>query len=382
MTWQNRLVQIGESLYGPIAHDISWEQISSQNIIQLPKRIYNEAAEFIETFYELMKDSLYQKMALSSFPNGNPIEVEPVLCCFDFHVDNDQLILIEANTNASGFLLAHIVNLSKNTSILPPEQSILDLKRSFQQASGQTSPAIVIIDENIADQKMRAEFYLYQKIFTLWGWDCEIYDIAKKEFVTKNRNQKSILDFNFVYNRYCDFILQDKNYEYINNLYYSGKIKFSPNPKSYLLLADKARLVELSQPEILHNLNLPQKMIQILNAHIPTTLPLHYWSDPEKLWEERKNLFFKPQQSYGSKQAYKGKGMSRKKFNEIIDQEFIAQRFTPPGEFKDPHGITWKYDLRFYCFAGKIHQFIARSYQGQLTNFNTPGGGFTAVSFN
>ena len=50
MTWQNRLVQIGESLYGPIAHDISWEQISSQNIIQPPKRIYNEAAEFIETF--------------------------------------------------------------------------------------------------------------------------------------------------------------------------------------------------------------------------------------------------------------------------------------------------------------------------------------------
>ena len=62
-------------------------------------------------------------MALSSFPNGNPIEVEPVFCCFDFHVDNDQLILIEANTNASGFLLAHIVNLSKNTSILPPQNN-------------------------------------------------------------------------------------------------------------------------------------------------------------------------------------------------------------------------------------------------------------------
>ena len=36
-------------------------------------------------------------------------------------------------------------------------------------------------------------------------------------------------------------------------------------------------------------------------------------------------------------------------------------------------------DLRCYTYAGKIQMMAARLYQGQTTNFRTPGGGFAPV---
>jgi hypothetical protein len=41
--------------------------------------------------------------------------------------------------------------------------------------------------------------------------------------------------------------------------------------------------------------------------------------------------------------------------------------------------ITLKYDLRVYAYAGEIQLLAARLYQGQTTNFRTPGGGFAPV---
>ena len=38
-----------------------------------------------------------------------------------------------------------------------------------------------------------------------------------------------------------------------------------------------------------------------------------------------------------------------------------------------------KFDLRGYAYAGESQWFAARLYQGQTTNFRTPGGGFAPV---
>jgi len=38
-----------------------------------------------------------------------------------------------------------------------------------------------------------------------------------------------------------------------------------------------------------------------------------------------------------------------------------------------------KFDLRNYTYAGEVQWIAARTYQGQTTNFRTPGGGFAPV---
>ncbi len=38
-----------------------------------------------------------------------------------------------------------------------------------------------------------------------------------------------------------------------------------------------------------------------------------------------------------------------------------------------------KFDLRDYAYDGEVQWVAARLYQGQTTNFRTPGGGFAPV---
>ena len=59
-----------------------------------------------------------------------------------------------------------------------------------------------------------------------------------------------------------------------------------------------------------------------------------------------------------------------------------AQRIVPPSERRVAHPEGErdpKLDLRCYAYAGKVQLTAARLYQGQTTNFRTPGGGFAAV---
>lgn len=41
--------------------------------------------------------------------------------------------------------------------------------------------------------------------------------------------------------------------------------------------------------------------------------------------------------------------------------------------------LVFKYDLRNYVYDGAVQWVAARLYQGQTTNFRTPGGGFAPV---
>jgi hypothetical protein len=88
--------------------------------------------------------------------------------------------------------------------------------------------------------------------------------------------------------------------------------------------------------------------------------------------------------SFGSKQSYRGGTISRKMFDEIIHQGFIAQEFVPAPEmeFEAPEGkLSLKYDLRFYAYQDQLQGVIARLYQGQTTNLRTTHGGFAPVIF-
>ncbi len=61
---------------------------------------------------------------------------------------------------------------------------------------------------------------------------------------------------------------------------------------------------------------------------------------------------------------------------------YVAQDFAPPGERmikRDGKTERCKADMRLYTYDGALLLTAARLYQGQVTNFRTPGGGFAPV---
>jgi hypothetical protein len=66
----------------------------------------------------------------------------------------------------------------------------------------------------------------------------------------------------------------------------------------------------------------------------------------------------------------------------IIRGGYVAQEFAAPGERMirlDGVSQARKTDVRLYVYNGQVLLTAARLYQGQTTNFRTPGGGFAPV---
>ena len=91
---------------------------------------------------------------------------------------------------------------------------------------------------------------------------------------------------------------------------------------------------------------------------------------------------FKPAAGFGSKAAYRGDKVTKRVWEEIAAGTYVAQALVAPSErsvsnLKVP--IALKVDVRNYAYAGAVKLVAARLYQGQTTNFRTPGGGFAPV---
>ena len=105
-------------------------------------------------------------------------------------------------------------------------------------------------------------------------------------------------------------------------------------------------------------------------------------ADAEALWQQRKQLFFKPAKGYGSKAAYRGDKLTRRVFADILAGDYVAQQLVQPSERLLATGDDYaglKMDVRHFVYQGKTQWLCARLYQGQTTNFRTPGGGFAQV---
>ena len=69
-------------------------------------------------------------------------------------------------------------------------------------------------------------------------------------------------------------------------------------------------------------------------------------------------------------------------FDEVLAGSYIAQALVPPSSRRLAVGgeaVELKLDLRNYVYDGKVQLVAARLWQGQTTNFRTPGGGFAPV---
>ncbi len=347
------------------------DQLLSAFVIELPKKILEQAQGFVDAIFNERQTSAY----LSSFsaelerrtlkiPGNNSI-----LMSYDFHIDeSENLKLIEINTNASFLALGSLMYEAQNLPQPVKDFSLEEIRSNILQelalnGYGEiTKPRIAIIDDDPEKQRLFAEFLIFAELFKSWDWDTQICDYRKLPEKT-----------DFIYNRYTDFFLSDSSSLPLRELFNSRKVTLSPNPVEYLLLADKTRMIEWSQK------NYPAP----ISTHLPKSQILTP-GNAEEIWAQRKTLFFKPRQSFGSKQTYKGAKISRRLFDEISTQEFIAQEFVaaPEKVFQTESGDqSFKYDLRFFAYQGRVQSVVARIYQGQVTNLKTPHGGFACVKF-
>ena len=126
---------------------------------------------------------------------------------------------------------------------------------------------------------------------------------------------------------------------------------------------------------------MPRQVREILLANILPTEIVDA-ADGERLWSERRRLFFKPTAGFGGRAAYRGDKLTRRVWQDILAGDYVAQSVMLPGDrvigsHDNPQVL--KFDLRLYTYGGAVQWTAARMYQGQTTNFRTPGGGFAPV---
>jgi len=308
---------------------------------------------------------------------------------YDFHLNEQGTHLIEVNTNAGGgFLNALLVDSQRESNLygVPVakdnlEQAFVEMFRDEWRQEHGDAPlkCIAIVDEHPESQYLLPEFQLAKATLERAGIAAHIADPAELE-ARADGLYCSGARVELIYNRLTDFDLQQ--YPHLRSAWEKQQVVLTPNPEHYRRYADKRKLVLFSDAEQLRTQGISQASIHALIQGIPQTR-LVCAEDAEQWWAERKQWFFKPVSGYGGKGAYRGEKLTKRVFEEIVQSAYVAQRLAVPGERKvcadtnPPQSL--KYDVRCYVYDGRIQLVAARLYQGQTTNFRTPGGGFALV---
>ena len=359
------------------------DNLLSPITVELPSAVLTQAQTIISTLFSLRERKSYQLHYLDavSMKGLHDPGNKSIMMSYDFHLDEQQnLKLIEINTNASFLALGHEMYKARQLPLPVFDFSFDEVRQNIlteMNLQGKNPGApfkVAITDDKPSEQRLFVEFLVYNELFKSWGWDSRIVDY---------RDLFKSFDPEFIYNRYTDFFLSDESSQLLRDKFLNGDVCVSPNPYEYLLLADKQRLIDWGQEGFLEAQGLSEKEIAVVKTAVPMSYDFRTTA-VEDIWSQRKKLFFKPKNAFGSKQSYKGASVSRKTFDELDKNDTIAQEFIPAPEisYVTPEGPqNFKYDLRCYAYQGRLQLIVARLYQGQVTNLRTPYGGFAPVLF-
>lgn len=307
---------------------------------------------------------------------------------YDFHLNENGVHLIEINTNAGGAFLNALLLQSQQGVTLPGKSTAIDnLEQSFVtmfrnewhlEHGDVPLKCIAIVDENPVEQYLYPEFILAKQLFEQAGIQAEI---AAPDELSVRLDGVYLQDqkIDLIYNRLTNFSLD--NYPLLLEAYQNRQLVLTPSPQAYQRYADKRNLTRLTDAAFLRSINVREQTITVLQEGIPQTR-LVSAEDADQWWAERKQWFFKPVSGYGAKGAYRGDKITRRVFEEVLSGDYVAQRLAMPEECSvtlNGELAMLKYDVRCYVYDGKIQLIAARMYQGQTTNFRTPGGGFSLV---
>jgi hypothetical protein len=308
---------------------------------------------------------------------------------YDFHLNEQGAHLIEVNTNAGGgFLNALLIDSQQAAKLYGVAVAQEDLEQVFVgmfrnewrlERGDVPLKTVAIVDEQPESQYLFPEFMLAKAMLERAGIAVHIVDPSALQTHADGLycgGQRVDL----IYNRLTDFDL--RQHPHINSAWEKRQLVLTPNPKHYQKYADKRKLAALTDGAALLARGVPQDDVYALLKGIPQTKIVDA-ADAGQWWTDRKQWFFKPISGYGGKGAYRGEKLTKRVFDEILQSEYVAQRLALPGERKvcveggEPQSL--KFDVRCYVYNGNIQLVAARLYQGQTTNFRTPGGGFALI---
>lgn len=343
----------------------------------------------------------YQQRVLAYAPDAAKFipKAHSVFFGYDFHLGTEGPQLIEINTNAGGALLnAIMVRTQKFCPELAaeqlltrrtwasgsrnPEQAFIEMFIEEWQAERGQQPltSIAIVDENPSSQYMLPEFMLFKKLFEQHNINaviCDPSELIYHDQALWHEHQR----IDLIYNRLTDFSLEATAHRSLLEAYQAKSVVVTPHPRAHALYADKRNLALLTDEAALLDMGVDAKTRAVLLTGIAHTVSVNP-DDAETLWASRKHLFFKPAKGYGSKAAYRGDKLTRRVFAEILQNDYVAQTLVQPSERQleiENKIVDFKLDLRHYAYKGQTQLISARLYQGQTTNFRTPGGGFAQV---
>lgn len=362
----------------------------------VPAELLTEMAQVIDAVEATARLPGYRAAALSWAPLIAGLDFGPVgaFMGYDFHVTAGRPKLIEVNTNAGGaFLNAPLARAQRACCAearvpfeISPSQDfgskVADMFiDEWRRQRGAGRPAtIAIVDDAPKEQYLFPEFKLAKALLEEHGFEAVIVDAKELLF-----DGKTLLfdgrPIDLVYNRLVDFALEEPRHAALQAAYVGGNVVVTPNPRTHALFADKRNLTLLSDVDRLKRWGLAHGHLDALRTSVPTTVIVSP-DNAEALWQDRRNLFFKPARGHGSKAAYRGDKVTRKVWAEILSREYVAQAYAAPGMRNvqlDGGRAELKVDVRLYTFAGTVLLAAARLYQGQTTNMRTPGGGFAPV---
>lgn len=309
---------------------------------------------------------------------------------YDFHLSGDTPRLIEINTNAGGAYLAAAGAVAHRACCggEPPadprfEQAAMDMFLAEWRAQRGEARLrrVAIVDTDPTAQYLHPEFLLAKRAFEASEIEAVIVDPGALVF-EDGELQSDGVPIDLVYNRLTDFALEDPRHAALRDAYRAGAVLLTPNPRHHALFADKRNLVDLTDESLVSSWDLAPEHARALST-IPETR-LVTPQNADALYAERKTLFFKPIAGHGSKGVYRGDKITRGVWSNIVESDYVAQALVLPSERQlrvDGVLERRKLDVRLYTYAGEVLLPAARVYQGQTTNFRTPGGGFAPVFF-
>ena len=349
----------------------------------------------VEAIERVSRMAAYGEAVLTNAPEIVRRDFGPlgVFMGYDFHLTGDGPKLIEINTNAGGaFLNSALLNAQRACCKAANDHFVLPARGGFETAvaamfqnewrlQGRTVPlrTIAIIDDAPQQQYLFPEFMLAKSMLERQGFEVIICDPLELSF-SVGKLQMGMRTIDLVYNRLVDFTFEKPEHDVLRRAYLEGAVVVTPNPHLHTLLANKSNLIILSDQDALRRMGVLGDDIAAL-----ATVPHAQFVTPanvEQLWKERNRLFFKPLSGHGGKAVYRGDKITKSTWAEIIKGNYIAQELVTPSERRVKVGgisEARKMDLRLYTYNHELLIAAARLYQGQTTNFRTPGGGFAPV---
>lgn len=336
----------------------------------------------------------YRKAALGPAAASSQPEGTGVFAGYDFHITPEGPRLIEINTNAGGAFLNALILKAQDACCpafepLFQKMSGIDFERAaigmfmseWRALRGRDKPLrrIAIVDDAPEQQYLYPELLIAKRFFEKHGVEAVIVDAGELTYAA-GKLLAGGKPIDLVYNRLVDFSLSDPSHSALAAAYRDSAIVVTPNPRHHALLANKRNLALLSDARLLRLWGLSEAHITALHV-IPHTEILNE-NNADALWNARKDFYFKPADGFGSKAVYRGAKLTKSKWAEISIGGYVAQRYVKPGErivTVDGERRKLKMDVRFYAYNGELLLAAARLYQGQTTNFRTPGGGFSPV---